>query len=301
MATVNIKEANFAEIEQFAAVAFLGKRRTGKITWAKYFVQYLSQFCDRYRVICGNKDNISEWAEIISPLYIPTKDNVSLESIRDYQDSRCSEYTSKKLPVPRKYMLTLIIDDCGSDRQFMHSATMKDLLSNGRHYGMYIILLVQYLNQMHAVNRDQLDYIGVLFTANTKNIRKLYEEYINVCDLRTFEYTLHAITANRGLCWIDNTKSPEDISGLVYFRNLPKCYTLAPVEPWYIREHAHKFFVDEANLKKMKVHAFLQPTVNIETDGEDNTDFEQAMAAVSFRDKKGIFTVCKYQNKQKCD
>lgn len=216
--TMEFSRANFKNLEDCAAIAILGKRRTGKTSWGKYIVGHMSGLCDRYVVICGNKDNVLEWKEIIPELYINMKSIEILKKIRDWQDHQCSLIKSQGKPIPKSMKIMLIIDDCGCDRPFMHSSIMKDILSNGRHYGMYIMILAQYLNQMHCVNRDQLDYIGILHTANKRNITKIYDEYVNVSDLCTFQKVLGNLTNQRGLCWIDNTKTPQTLSDCVYYR-----------------------------------------------------------------------------------
>ncbi len=218
-----IKEANFDKICQFSSIALLGKRRTGKTTWAKYILQSFKNKCGKFVVICGNKDNQVEWSEVVSPLFIYDKDVsiCKLQEIRSYQDNKCSGYNVRKKKIPVSAAVTIIFDDCGADRSFMHSKIMKDLLSNGRHYGMFIIILAQYLNQMHAVNRDQLDYLGVLFTNNLNNIKKIYNEYCNLCELDVFHCILSYCTTNNGLCWIDNTQTPDKPGDFVFYKNIP--------------------------------------------------------------------------------
>lgn len=215
--TVNIQGADFDNLENCASIALLGKRRTGKTTWAKHILGKLNKHIDRFVALCGNKDNASEWKRVIQPLYVMPKNTEYMVRLRNYQDKKVSEFSENMKPVPRKYRICVILDDCGSDRGFMHSKIMKDILSNGRHYGMTIMILCQYLNQMHAENRDQLDYIGLLYTSNHRNIKKIAEEYVNVCDLRTFKFVLNACTRRKGMCWIDNTKNPGSIEDCVYF------------------------------------------------------------------------------------
>ena len=70
------------------------------------------------------------------------KDENHLKRIRDYQDMTLSNIEKVDI-IPRKYRICIILDDCGSDRTFMHSNIMKDILSNGRHYGMTIMILCQ--------------------------------------------------------------------------------------------------------------------------------------------------------------
>jgi len=215
---IQIQEADLFSIEPNASIALLGKRRTGKTTWAKYILYHLKPKINRYVALCGNKDNASEWKRTINPLYVMDKNIKFLEALRDYQDTKVSRYSQENMPIPKKYRICIVLDDCGSDKNFMFSRIMRDMLSNGRHYGMTIIILAQYLNQMHSENRDQIDYLGMLYTSNLRNLKKVQEEYVNVSDLRTFKCVLKACSSNRGMCWIDNTKNPEKIDDCVFFK-----------------------------------------------------------------------------------
>lgn len=215
---IDIREAEWDGIEENASIAIIGKRRTGKTTWAKFLLQYISTDIDRFCVMCGNKDNINEWSEVVHPLYLMYKNLNQLQNIIEYQDARISKYG--KEDIPKKYKLCIVFDDCGCDRKFMHSDVMKDLLSNGRHYGITVIILCQYLNQMHCENRDQLDYVMMLYTSNIKNIKKIHDEYVNICDIRTFKYILNACTLNKGACWIDNTKNTINVNETVFYKKM---------------------------------------------------------------------------------
>lgn len=240
MSTVDIHEASFSDIATCASITLLGKRRTGKTTWAIYICKHLKSRV--FIVMCGNKDNMSEWSRVVAPIYVQDKNIDYLKRVRDCQDRRCSMFSSQQLPIPESHRITLIFDDCGYDRKFMHSEIMRDILSNGRHYGMYVIILCQYLNQMHSVNRDQLDYVGILYTSNITNLKKLYNEYLNVCGFHTFKAIVQGVTDNRGICWIDNTKSSSILQKCVYYYHLK--FPLDPVRlgssnTWNFSERYH--------------------------------------------------------------
>ena len=288
-----IKEANFENIEAFASIAILGKRRTGKTTWAKYILQFLKKKCNRYFVVCGNKDNQVEWSKVVSPLFIFDKEKsmVALERIRLYQEVKCSEYHDIDETIPVEDVLCVIFDDCGSDRKFMHSNLMKDLLSNGRHYGMFIIILSQYLNQMHAVNRDQLDYLGVLYTNNQKNITKIYEEYVNVCDRRTFNWVLLSLTTKRGMCWIDNTKTPTLVSDCVFHKKIPLPLNFVSVESRAVRDFAKLRYMSKEKQLQINDHRKTRDRVLKIDSGSDDEHLRNDRN--EYTDHKGTLVVYK--------
>ena len=127
MKSIDILEAEFSSIKPNASIVLLGKRRTGKTTWAKVILQTLDKSIHRFVAFCGNKDNECEWKRILPPLFVMRKNIESLTKLRDYQDRKVSEFTSNDLEVPVKYRVCVILDDCGSDRKFMHSNIIKDI------------------------------------------------------------------------------------------------------------------------------------------------------------------------------
>lgn len=315
----DIKEASFENLENCASIAILGKRRTGKTTWAKYILQFLKHKIQRFVAICGNKENASEWKRIIHPLYVIPKNIEYLKRLRDYQDNKVSTFTDENQDIPSKYYICIIIDDCGCDRSFMHHSIMKDILSNGRHYGITIILLCQYLNQMHAENRDQLDYIGLLHTSNQRNIHKLHEEYVNIVDRRTFKYVLNACTSEKGMCWIDNTRTPSELSDVLYFKTLNHDIEIDKIGGEDIRQYGNNHYLNDTSLHTKKtsyiecdeIHKGSVLNVDTDTDISDN-DCENKSLLQSipphlvphekyYTDKKGTITIRTHPYKQKVE
>jgi hypothetical protein len=295
MTTVEVHEASFETMAACSTISILGKRRTGKTTWATYIAQFISSVI--FIVMCGNKDNISEWRQIVAPLYVQNKCLDYLKRIRDFQDNRCSQFSKKQLEIPDSHRITLVFDDCGYDKQFMHSDIMKDILSNGRHYGMYILILCQYLNQMHAVNRDQLDYIGVLYTSNVTNIKKVYNEYMNVCDFRTFKAILQGTTSNRGMCWIDNTRPTNKVHECAYFAHIPPSFTkkrLGCSSTWDFSARRH---MNDRNEQKLKNFFSSSNATHFNTDEEEEGGGDELYQNVVIPDQRGDITIRKLKLK----
>jgi hypothetical protein len=303
MKSIDILEAEFSSIKPNASIVLLGKRRTGKTTWAKVILQTLDKSIHRFVAFCGNKDNECEWKRILPPLFVMRKNIESLTKLRDYQDRKVSEFTSNDLEVPVKYRVCVILDDCGSDRKFMHSNIIKDILSNGRHYGMTLVILCQYLNQLHPENRDQLDYLGILYTSNHKNIKKIHEEYVNMTDIRTFKFVVNACTVDRGCCWVDNTTTPSTIDECVFYKRI---HTLpsASIGHAYMYEFSRTHLLDEKELTTKQQNN--EVTHNLSDSNSDSMDEDVLKADILnpsrvYSDKHGDVRICKIVNKQKIE
>jgi len=179
----------------------------------------------------------------------------------------------------------------------MHNPIIKDILSNGRHYGMTLLVLCQYLNQMHPENRDQLDYLGMLYTSNQKNVRKVHEEYVNICDMRTFKCVLNACTSNRGMCYIDNTKNPRIIEDCVFFKQMPWPCNFAPVGSKEVRDYGNIHYI-ETQPKQNKKETVFNTNIDNNTDSDTCEDIPLALSnKCVFTDRKGSIIISK-QNTQ---
>ena len=214
---IQLNEVDFHTTHSCAAIAVIGKRRSGKTTAAIYLTSSCLSPTRRYMVMCGNKDSRSEWSSILPPLCIFEKDVSALIRLRTYQDGKVVEGQ----PMADKYQVTLIIDDCGADRAFMHSSIILDIFANGRHYGIRVIVLLQYFTQLHPQNRSQLDYAVVLFCNNDNLMRKIHTEFVPQITFGMFKSILSCATENRGALWLDNTMHVQqniDISNMSYLK-----------------------------------------------------------------------------------
>lgn len=241
---ISLRENQLRDLASCATMGIFGKRRTGKSTLAALLVKILSELgVGRFVVFSGNKDNQQEWARVVHPMYVHGKDLDKLEKIIGYQDDRVgrfretfeadererarqmgSEYVPREFTVPKHLRLCVFIDDTGNDRTFMHCKMIKDLCANGRHYGMDVVFILQYLNQMAPENRDQLDYVFLMQTTNSKSIDKVFSEYVTktCCPTHIFNYLLAASTSRKGRCMlIDNARGSMMLQERLFFVKIP--------------------------------------------------------------------------------
>jgi hypothetical protein len=218
MSEVSLKAANLSKLAPIPLIGIIGKRRSGKTFHTKSFIAETKQKHNRIIVMCGTKDNKKEWSPAVHPLYDVVPKSLShLEKVRAWQDVNVSKYSDEGVCIPESLQLTLVIEDCGSDKEFMNSTVMKDLLSNSRHYGITLILLLQCLAQLPSQNRTQLDYIGLLNTNNAKSMSRVRQDYCSMVDDRTFSCILKKCTEDRGMMWIDNTVNTSSLADMLFF------------------------------------------------------------------------------------
>lgn len=276
--SVHIQPADFASLARHASIVILGRRRSGKSTFARWLVKnYLMDTYPRVVVMAGNKHCADCWSAVVPPLFCMEKNIDHLQAIRDYQEKKLRTLGTNDIPT--KYDVCIVFDDCGSDKSFMRSNIMRDLQANGRHYGIAVVVLAQYLVQISSENRDQIDYLAVLHTSNAKNTKRIYEEFVNVGDLRSFKYTMAALTQNRGVCWIDNTCTPSKLDEVVF-------YYRARFDQ--LGSHAESHMWDFSNY-----HIRDTTIMEVEDESEDADDvLVEEEVLNSIVDRRGQFDVC---------
>lgn len=216
------KSANFSNLNLFSNIAMLGRRGGGKSTWTKYLVMKMAKDYENIIVFCGHKGATISWSDVVCERFIHLKDLSILRQLQKYQETKVEHFRKKKQEIPKKYRVLVIFDDCGSDKRFMKSSIMDDFHSNARHYGIAMITLVQYFVQIPTQNREQLDYIGMLYTLNANSIDRIHKEYLGVAipDRNVFSTILNDFTQNYGLCWISNVSKQQDMVNRVYYKTL---------------------------------------------------------------------------------
>ena len=282
-----LESAQIGKIKEQAIITLFGKRRTGKSTAAMYIVSILARKIDRFIVISGNKDTAADWEELVPSVFIHGKSTEPLQRVINFQEERLSVLRarhkkrygkSKKFKVPRDMRVCVVIDDCGDDFSFMNSPVMMDITANGRHYGMDLIILCQYFNQLGTKNRNQIDYVGHLYTDNMKSTKKVYEEFVGkTCNsYREFECIFSSCTKQIGqLCWIDNTvtvgcNSPEQ---KIFFKKIPnpddpKNEYKRQVGSRRVREYAARHSPESHNLTYQEIKRMEDMTDHFEDRGD---------------------------------
>lgn len=277
---LDLLEMIYQDMLEFPAIAMLGKRRAGKTTQGKRMLEDLCENCDRVIVMCGNDDAKEEWMDMVPRLNVVDKNLIQLQKIFLYQMKKCAKYRRKKVKVPRKYRLILILDDCGGDKEFMHSDTITKLQTEGRHLGITCVFMLQDLGQMLKTDRRNFDYIGMMYTADDEVISEVKKFYINrrTCDLARFTNLVNALTKNKNVMWIDGTKTPNCVEDYIFHKsyNNLKNYKFHQIGSKRTREYAEEHYIDtekvNKRVKEMETNKNTAISMNFDTDEDDNAE-----------------------------
>lgn len=241
MDSVDIQPYDYGQIAPFGFHIIYGRRGKGKTTFARWTCQFSP---DRdtgiFIVLVGSAKVRASWKDIVPRLFIVDGTVGYLTKLFADQDKRIKHYEDRGLPFPKKYHITLILDDMGSKEQFMRHPIMKFIGSNGRQCYVTAYLLLQELTQAVPKVRGQADTITCLATGCDKTIRSLHRGYASTIPLNTFKCVLAAATEDRGACVVVASGS-SDITKVCYHARIPwppRWYRLGSDELWaYSQSH----------------------------------------------------------------
>jgi hypothetical protein len=174
-------------------IIITGKTRSGKSELLRYLIMNdPTKFHDIF-VICPT--------EKINHFYegLVRQENIFEEFEDDWLKKLIQKLTDKnggkKLDKDKKDVL-LIMDDCGSDADFIHSKSLKVAFTRGRHVNLSIIVTCQYIYNVPPVVRANVDYC-FFGQMNHQSVELLCAEYLlGQIDKKKFIEMYHRCTSN---------------------------------------------------------------------------------------------------------
>jgi len=73
--------------------------------------------------------------------------------------------------------LMVILDDLSQDESIYNSSIFKELIFNGKHYGIFVIVNVHFATCVSYRSRDQFQYVFATLDTSIKNCGKLYDYF----------------------------------------------------------------------------------------------------------------------------
>ncbi len=273
---------DFSKMGRNALSIFLGKRNSGKTTWARFKSQ-LSEHARRgaFIVIAGSELVKAAWSEIVHPMFVRDPSIELLQQLKKQQNDLIAKYLKRGIPFPPELHLTIIMDDCGSLKWFMRSAEMREFSSNGRQWETDIAICLQYLKMIPPEVRENIDYIFLLSTGNTSTMKILVEEYVSCATIKLLAAIIGVVTQNYGALVISNCQNTRSILDTCFHAKIPPEYledkTLLG-GPEFLK-YAMKYYKDPNKPQP--------PVFNNEVDSLEEEDNNEPLAETTCEDRFG--------------
>jgi CO dehydrogenase nickel-insertion accessory protein CooC1 len=218
---VDIGSCDWVDLPHCGFFEILGKRGTGKTTWAQHILQHsVFKKTGIFIVVGGSETAKHSWSKVVHPIFVVDPDTSYLTRLKDAQNEKVRHYQTNNEPFPDDFHVTLIFDDVSSNKKLMRSQIMSYLASNSRHLQMSVFILAQYHCQIVAEVRTQFDYVVALSMSDLKSINRLHAEYCSCVDIRTFRHILTHVTQNHGALVINNQATTSDISDICKYSKI---------------------------------------------------------------------------------
>jgi hypothetical protein len=174
-----LKEWDPTTITKDFFIGLWGKRRTGKSTWAKWFLQYhQDDFCLVWCMTHTKADGF--WQNFVGDKFTYGDWNPgAVMRLIEHNSQLIKEWAPTHPFELRKGCATLIIlDDVISPALYRDPVLVK-LATEGRHYMISVLYMSQDTKTVSPMIRDNLD-LAVLFNQKTaRNKKSIWEDYLN--------------------------------------------------------------------------------------------------------------------------
>lgn len=212
-AEVVLDTFNPATIGVDRALLFIGKRDSGKTFIMKAVCYALSRKIPEAVIFSTTEEGNGAWGKNFPPIYIHGSYNPEiLQGIYDRQKKRRKQNTMTPILV--------ILEDQSFDKSIFRCPVLANILMNGRHYDIMMMISTQYCRSVTTDLRSQFDFVFCCLEKIVANRKRLYEDYFGVFPtFESFNEVMMNCTANYGCLVMNNvTRSCAIQDSVFYFK-----------------------------------------------------------------------------------
>ncbi len=203
-ASYNIRPFDVSKIRPNSTILFVGNRRTGKSTAMRSIMNEMKDlFYDAYIYSATNEQD-KNWLEVVPEKYFrycPEKFNA--EKLQE--DLRNQLIRRKKVGNQTPPTLFVFEDvEALVKPSLWHTAGVRTLAFNGRHFSTYAFFAIQYLMSIPKEFRGAFDYCFIMMEKMASIRQAIYDQFAGVFPTyQEFEKVFTALTENLGCMVLD--------------------------------------------------------------------------------------------------
>lgn len=208
---IKIRKFNPATMKKDAVVLAIGKRNTGKTTLMKDIMYHMREKLDFGIAMSPTEDTTEAFSSFVPPSCIYNMfSNTVLGVMLELQRQQVKKGRYKNMYV--------LLDDCMYDKKVMAGVNVRELFMNGRHRKIFFMNSVQYMMDMPAALRSQVDYVFALKENIISSREKLWKFFFGMFeDFRDFNKVMNSCTQNYECIVLDNTSRSNDLSDSIFW------------------------------------------------------------------------------------
>ena len=238
---MKIRKFDVNSIALGSTACFVGKKNSGKSVAVKALM-HSKRDIPRGVVFSGTEHVNCFFGEFVPDTFIfPEYDPRLMEKIFKNQTKRIRKDGGTK---SADNAMFLVLDDLLSDaKNWKNDRQIRELLMNGRHYGLFSAITLQYPLGIPPDLRTNLDYIFIFREPIRANRKRLYENFAGcIGSFAEFEFILDHCTQDYSCLVINNRTTSNNVEDMVFYwkapYDIPK-FRMGSVNYWRFHDERH--------------------------------------------------------------
>lgn len=116
----------------------------------------------------------------------------------------------------------IVLDDLAFDKQLFNSRQMRELMFNGRHYGILLIITAQFLGDLPTYFRSNVDYVITCRTPGIQDRERLWKNFFGaIPTFHMFQAIMDNTTEDYHALVLDNTVQSNALEDCIFWYKSP--------------------------------------------------------------------------------
>lgn len=252
MSTLSLKKFDISKTDDRRVFLIVGKRNTGKSILTADFLYHkrhipmgvlmssTEEATGFFQKVCGIPDTyiFSNWEpDIIDNIIAKQKKLAKSNKLRN---------------------CFIVLDDLAFNKSLFQSKQMRELIFNGRHYGILLIITAQYLMDLPTYFRSNVDYVITCRTPGVQDRERLWKNFFGaIPTFSMFQSIMQSTTEDYHCLVVDNTVQSNSLEDCIFWYKAPfrtateKNFKIGcPAYHRYASTHAKKDEDDDTTMTK---------------------------------------------------
>lgn len=208
---LSLKKFNMKRLRDNRCCMVIGKTGSGKSILIKTLAYY-KRYMKSAIVVSGTETSNKFFSSFIPDAWIY---NEVTTELLDHILKKQKEKVENEVENPE---VLLILDDCIFDNKFMKTTQMRELLMQGRHWKIFLVVSSQYVMDIPVAIRANVGYVFIFRENIIKNRRRLHENFVGVVEkFKDFNTIMDECTKDYHCLVSDNTSLSNDIEDCIFW------------------------------------------------------------------------------------
>lgn len=214
---------DFGRIHDDGLNVLLGQRDSGKTMFATYMsLMSTHAHTGQFMVITDSIKVKNGWSKFIHPMFIRDPSLELLRNVKKIQNDLILKYSKAGKEFPPELHLTIIIDDCGDNPEFMRSREIREFAVKARHWETDMTIIIQEITFIDPKVRDQVCYYFVMSILNAKTIQMFVDNHVKTAKKDQLAHLVDAFTLNHSVLVISCCHNPRTITDACFHTRIPE-------------------------------------------------------------------------------